>query len=444
MVRPEHVPDQAWVGQWVSAIGLVEPIHSTGSGPQRQKDVAISIKEQSQLRQLTEADALDRLGALRGPTSPSLDTTAGVRTVPVGTTPTPSQEQFEPEPVREFYFTPEPELERSPPLPAADAGHVPIGARPARPARWPWWVAATLIASMIAYAFYPTEASREHDPSVRLADEPPPPGPAPQRPAPSAQRDESSRLESQQELGAAPGAIPTRAGTLLVGTAADKGPASVLLLDGAAIPGLRDDVIVLAHRAIFPDREVIVGFTQCDGAAPPCGRRVPFWLELRAGSPAELRRKTGLWAGSGEGTVIATDAGVQVALGLWDGERRNATLTPAGNIVVSREREPIGRLDRADCATVLQAVEACRASRDCGTLESSAKRISPSQRTQLARMYHESTGLDATAFRGLCTRSCELGWTPSPGFVRRYVCNGARPGQWSSSDPTADLLSTGR
>ncbi len=442
IARLAHVPDQAWIGQWVSAIGLVDPVHSNGSGPQRRKDVAISIMEQSQLRQLTEADALDRLGALRGPTGPSSDTTAGVRTVPVGMTQTPSQDQSEPESLREFYFTPEPGLEPTPPPPAADAGSGPTrgGAAPARPARWPWWVAATLIASIVAYAIYPTQATREHDPSARLADEIRSPGPSPQSPTPSAKRDERGRLASQQDLDAAPGAIATAAGTLLVGTAADEGPASVVLLDGDPIPGLRDDVIKLVHRAVFSDREVIVGFTQCNGPAPPCGRKAPFWLELRAGSPAELRRKPDLWTGSGEGSVTATDAGVQVVLGLWDGERRTATLTPAGNIVVSREREPIGRLDRADCATVMQAVEACRASRDCSTLESSAKRISRSQRTQLARMYHESTGLDAAAFRGLCVRSCELGWTPSPGYVRRYVCNGAQPDQWFASDSTAGPL----
>jgi hypothetical protein len=185
---------------------------------------------------------------------------------------------------------------------------------------------------------------------------------------------------------------------------------------------------------------VIVGFTQCDGTEPPCGHKVPFWLELRAGAPAELRRNTNLWTGSGSVSVTATDGGVQVALGLWDGELRHARLTPAGNIVVTRERAAIGKLARADCQTVLQSVEACRASRDCSSLESSARRISPSQRAQLARMYHESTGFDATAFRGLCVRSCELGWTPSAGFIRRNVCNGARADQWSSSDPTKGLF----
>jgi len=131
--------------------------------------------------------------------------------------------------------------------------------------------------------------------------------------------------------------------------------------------------------------------------------------------------------------------GVQVDLGVWNGERRNATLTAAGDIVVSRARAPRRALNRSDCASVAQSAEACAASRDCSSFTSSARPISPSQWARLTRLYHESTGFDDAAFRALCVRSCQLGLTPSRGFIRRYVCSGAQSDQWPPGDPAAGL-----
>jgi hypothetical protein len=54
-------------------------------------------------------------------------------------------------------------------------------------------------------------------------------------------------------------------------------------------------------------------------------------------------------------------------------------------------------------------------------------------------MYHESTGLDAAVFRGLCIRSCELGLTPSLKLIRSNACSGAEPGQWLEGGPAAGL-----
>jgi hypothetical protein len=238
--------------------------------------------------------------------------------------------------------------------------------------------------------------------------------------------------------------VVTAAGTLLVGSAGDGGQARVVLLDGGAVPGLRDDAITLVHRAEYSDRDVVVGFTQCIGTAAPCGLQRPFWLELRAGFPPDVRRAPGLWASSGAGSVAASGDGVHVDLGLWNGERRNATLTASGNILVSRTREPSRPLNRADCSSVAQAAEACARSRDCSSFGSSARRIPPPQWARLTRLYHETTGLDGAAFRALCMRSCQLGLTPSRGFIRNRVCSGAPSDQWPASNPAADLLFEGR
>ena len=213
----------------------------------------------------------------------------------------------------------------------------------------------------------------------------------------------------------------------------------VLRVNDAVIPDLRDDAIVLSHRAVFSDREVITGFTQCAGSVPPCGRQQPFWLVLREGSPPALRRAPELWVGANGGRISATNDGVAIDLGRWDGELRSAQLSQAGNIVVKRTGDTIRPLSRADCAIVAQALEGCAASRDCRSFATSAQRIPARQWNQLTRMYHESTGLDVAVFRALCVRSCELGLTPSYGLIRANACSGAKPRQWRPDDPAAGM-----
>jgi hypothetical protein len=252
---------------------------------------------------------------------------------------------------------------------------------------------------------------------------------------------EASRLESQEVLSRARLPIATVAGTLAIGHADESATRPVVLLNGAAVPGLRGDEITLTHRAVYSDREIVVGFTRCNGKIAPCGLQQPFWLELQPGQPPAVRREAGLWVGpgTGAGAVVASATGVQVDLGVWNGEHRRATLTPAGNITVARKREPRRPLNRADCTTVIKAAESCASSRDCSSFMSSARPLSSSRWERLTRLYHESTGLDAPAFRALCVRSCELGLTPSDAFIQRRVCSGAEPGQWPPDDPAAGL-----
>jgi hypothetical protein len=251
----------------------------------------------------------------------------------------------------------------------------------------------------------------------------------------------ASRLESQEVLSKARLPLATSAGSLAIGHADESTAKPAVLLDGAAVPGLRNDAISLTYRAVYSDREIVVGFTRCNGTVAPCGVQQPFWLDLRPGQPPTVRRATGLWVGpgTGAGSVVASGKGVQVDLGVWDGERRSATLTKAGDIAVARRREPSRPLNRAECATVIAAAESCAASRDCGSFRSSARSIPTSRWERLTRLYHETTGLDAASFRALCARSCELGLTPSDNFIRQRVCSGAPPDQWPPDDPAAGL-----
>jgi hypothetical protein len=306
-----------------------------------------------------------------------------------------------------------------------------------------WWACAVMVASVLVHAglaLWTARTTVAPESGPARARETAAPAPLPtQRVRPEPERVVRT-LVSQQDL--TPSSLPlkTTAGTLTIAKAQDDAQASIVLLDGMPISGLRADKVTLVQRTVYSDHDIVVGFTQCNDTAAPCNHRQPFWLELRHGAPPSLRQMPDVWASSGAGSAAATDDGVQVDLGVWNGEHRNAVLTVVGDIVIARTPEPRRPLGRADCTTVIQSAASCATSRDCTSFASSAERIKPAQRVQLARLYHESTGLDDAAFRALCVRSCELGLTPSHGFIRRTVCAGAQPGQWSSTESVAGLI----
>jgi hypothetical protein len=421
LARLESAPDDTWVGQWVSAVGLVEPVASDRGGVPHQKNLTITIGEQGQLQRLSEAEASHRLRSQGVAPGRSQDPAGSVRTEPVA-----SVGRVE-------------DAVRSP------AGAVP----PRRPghSRGLWWGVAAVIALPAAYLLLSTDAAREQAiPSGAAGDAAPPAA------IDAARQTLEAPVEVRAEVieaGAEPIAardlkptettLETVSGALSIIAATDGECRRIGLPDGDTVADLCEDSIVFVHRAVFPDREVIVGFTRCDDAEAPCGLRRPFWLELRSESPPLLRRVPSLWAGSSQPTVAASSAGVRIDLGTWNGEHRHATLSAAGNIVVERKRVPMRPLGQSDCALVARSLEDCAASRDCSSFAGSARLIPSSRWARLLRAYHESTGLDVAAFRNLCVRSCELRLTPSFGLVRRFACNGARPDQWPPDDPTGGL-----
>ncbi|MBK7904241.1 MAG: hypothetical protein IPJ97_15835 [Proteobacteria bacterium] len=462
LANGRNVPDASWAGQWVRAIGLVEPVHGAGSGAGHPKDVAISITDSSQLHRLTAAEARRCLRGQRSRTRPVLDTTASVTTDRVVTDPA-RQPLIEPD--HALPSAPLPPQPLAVPAPATSSAPlptqpliVPPAAMPSTPLsptpaanrptdlvryrrrQWSWAAAALLVALAFYIVIDRQDPATPDLPMVhtQVEREPVPATPTTVRPAAHAV---ASRLEAQQVLDKSQLPVATLAGILAIESVDGPDARPVILLDGQPLPGLRDDEISVVRRAVFSDREIVVGFTRCNGTIAPCGRQQPFWLELRAGLPPDVRRAPGLWVGSGTaaGAVAVAADGVQVDLGIWNGERRLATLTAAGDVTVARTREPRKSLSRADCATVIKAAESCATSRDCGSFQSSARPISSSRWQRLTHLYHETTGLDAGSFRALCVRSCELGLTPSDNFIRQRVCSGARPDQWPPDNPAAGL-----
>jgi hypothetical protein len=458
----DATPDERWVGKWVSAVGLVEPVAQGPEAAQRQKNISISITESFQLQRLTEAEALYRLRSQTERATATPDGIGSVRTDPVDSEPemrprpavtTPAQIEVEPTRTVELKQTVEPQPAKrtqpakktQPPqrVQSSRKAQSPPKVQPPRNQRRAAWAAVAVLTALLGYLLFMPGADRQSEaPKTESAAEVPVAPAAELKPAekpPALPVDVASKLVSSRPLKTTDLAVETVAGKLVIWPALDDVRKRVLLVNDAVIPELRDDAIVLAHRAVFSDREVITGFTQCAGSVPPCGRQQPFWLVLREGRPPDLRRVPDLWVGAAGGRISVTNDGVAIDLGRWDGELRSAQLTQAGNIVVKRTGDTIRPLGRADCAIVAQALEGCAASRDCSSFAKSAQSIPARQWSQLTRMYHESTGLDVAVFRGLCVRSCELGLTPSFGLIRANACSGAKPGQWRPDDPAAGL-----
>jgi len=451
----DATPDETWFGKWVSAVGLVEPVAPGPATTQRQKHISISITEPFQLQRLTEAEALYRLRSQTERATATPDGIGSVRTDPVDPEPEmrprPAVVQTQPVPVaappkvrdisrpQRIATIAAPPRKVQPPPKVQPAPK----AQPPRDQRRAAWAALAVLTALLGYLLFMPDADRQSEsPKTETATEVPvAPAAEPKRAdkTPATAVEIASKLASSRPLKTTDLTVETVAGKLVIRPAEDDVRKRVLLVNDAVIPELRDDAIVLAHRAVFSDHEVITGFTQCAGSVAPCGRQQPFWLVLREGRPPDLRRVPDLWVGAAGGRISATNDGVAIDLGRWNGELRSAQLTQAGNIVVKRTGDTTRPLGRADCAIVAQALEGCAASRDCSSFAKSAQSIPARQWSQLTRMYHESTGLDVAVFRGLCVRSCELGLTPSFGLIRANACSGAKPGQWRPDDPAAGL-----
>ena len=248
---------------------------------------------------------------------------------------------------------------------------------------------------------------------------------------------QGSRLLAFEDLRSARPPIATIAGPLNIVTRAGPPRLSLVAVNGKTLKQSGAEVNVLAHRSVYADREVIVGFSDCTDTTSACERKEPFWLLLRKSKPTVFKRSPGLRANQNAGAVTAAPSGVHVDLGLWDGVRQTATLTSLDDIYITRVKESAAPLSGADCRAVAAALESCAASRECDGYDSVIRSVPAARMANVERLFHESTGLNAPMFRSVCVRSCELGLTPTSALVRREVCGGAAPAQWSQRSQDA-------
>jgi len=242
---------------------------------------------------------------------------------------------------------------------------------------------------------------------------------------------QGNRLLAFEDLRAARPPIATIAGPINIVTRAGPPRLSLVAVNGKTLEQSGAQINVLAHRSVYADREVIVGFSDCTDTTSACERKEPFWLLLRKSKPPVFKRSRGLRANQNAGAVTAVPSGVHVDLGLWDGVRQTATLTSLDDIYITRVKESPAPLSDADCRAVAAALESCAASRQCDGYQSVIRSVPAARMANVERLFHESTGLNAPMFRSVCVRSCELGLTPTSALVRREVCGGAAPAQWS-------------
>ena len=250
--------------------------------------------------------------------------------------------------------------------------------------------------------------------------------------APGAPRaTQGSRLLAFEYLTSARRPITTIAGPIDIVTRAGAPRLSLVAVNGKVLDQSAAELNMLVHRSVYADREVIVGFSDCLRTTPACERKEPFWVLLRRSQPPVFKRSPGLRANQNAGAVTALPSGVHVDLGLWDGVRQTATLTGLDDLYVARVRERSAPLSSADCRSVAAVLESCAASRVCGSYDGIIGSVPPDRVSQVQRLFHETTGLNAAMFRSVCVRSCELGLTPTSALVRREVCGGAVKDQWS-------------
>ena len=165
---PHAIPDDTWLGEWVSAVGLVEPVVSGQGSAQGQKHIAISITEPFQLQRLTEADAFHRLLARTERASRPLDGNGGVRTDPVdpvtGSRPQPAA-TIQPHHAQGLIPVSVVVPNAAEPLVGSREASIAVrsGERASRPLgqRWAAWAAASVIAVLAVYTLLSPRTDRE-------------------------------------------------------------------------------------------------------------------------------------------------------------------------------------------------------------------------------------------------------------------------------------------
>jgi len=467
---PAAVADEAFgstgraaAEDWLCATGLLEPVTSEIVDGRRQKFLTLAVDDAGQARRITREEAAYRAQGIGR--HPATDADQGVRTDPVeADRPEPSLARTVLTAATVVTAAPPDRIAVAPPpKPAAFRPQLEPAAKAER--RGPqtargtwlgtalviaiastlWWVSLPRHTSPIGTTSDSDERPREPAaPSTAAVAVPPsdaeavPPaetGPAAERPglAPPAA---STWMSLEGVRGAA-----LAGASVTIETSGSEPAAEFVASNGAPLPGLSARHVDLLYQATYGEQQAIIaGILRCPAVASGrCAADRPFWLEAGPGEAPRIRLVPGLGTGAAQIKLVSSDLGPRIDLGLWNGEHRSVDLTGTGNLLVTRQLVPPKPLDRAECLVVIRSLEACAASRDCTSVAASAGRLSDRQRERLEFMYHQSTGLDAAAFRALCIRSCELGLTPSAAFVRRTTCNGAAEGQWSAGE-VASLL----
>jgi hypothetical protein len=459
----DEVLDLAREGDWLSAIGLVDPPHVERIENHACKLVTLQIEHRSQLTRLSAAEARHRLAAsVRAPSGDDAET-GKIGTDPAF--PDPAEQATAVDAAAAVAPAPEHEP-RAGAVPATDetspGDWLPAAATIRLRSRA--WITGSVLAVAMLLAIWAgrswREAALDAEPATGasratgVAAEPPvdpeatgttdsaPPaqafGPAPgstgargpaTTPVVTAQEARLPSLRSARNLGPRDLPLATSLGRVAV---ARRNQLQLLVVDGREVDTIGAPLLKPLHLADFSERVVLTGVATCAPAVVDCRESAPFWLVLRRGATPRLIRSSATAAGSTAPEVTALASGIHVDLGLWNGMHRWAMLTARDDPFVVALPGPRTRLDRTQCSEVLRALESCAAVRGCGSFARIANALPPARAASVRRLFHATTGLNASQFRSVCVRSCELGLTPTRPFVQQRVCSGAERGQWDS------------
>jgi hypothetical protein len=236
-------------------------------------------------------------------------------------------------------------------------------------------------------------------------------------------------------------AVRTIAGRLAVEMSAT-GDRLVLQGRGLALPGPRFALVSITRHET---QDIVLISMSCGGTACAYNElafvrlfpnRAPL-VEMRPEFRVPVRR-----AGTLKNSVWRNGASTMVALGPDRGASLSARIGPESALELSRVPAKIARLSTRDCDTVRSMVRECaRFQTRCSTapfreFPENCPSATPLLKRTTTYLADHTTGFDLPDFAHVCARASQLNITPSDRFIRREICSGANPQQWSAEPPS--------
>jgi hypothetical protein len=220
------------------------------------------------------------------------------------------------------------------------------------------------------------------------------------------------------------------------------------------VPGGRQDRLTLSGRALglpgprlsllsvsrHADQDIVLVGMKCDGTT--CAYLDLAFVRIFKDRPPLVEMQPGFRVPTEQ--VAQLKQGIDfrgetttVALGLDRGASVSAKIGPGQAFDLTREAVAAQPLSRANCLTVMEAIDACAAfrkpCRNAG-FEDFPKNCPSAPRSlyrETTYLTNHTTGLDLPAFASTCARASQLHIAPSDEFVALEICSGADARQWS-------------
>lgn len=208
---------------------------------------------------------------------------------------------------------------------------------------------------------------------------------------------------------------------------------------GLALPGPRLSLVSITR---YDTQDIVLVSMNCDSTA--CSYNELAFVRLFPDRPPLVEMRPELRvpvsrAGSIRNSVWRAGDTTMVALGPDRGSRVSARIGPSSPLELTRAPAKIARLSTRECETVRSMIRECAQFRTrCSNASfkefpANCPSAPLSLKSKTAYLTNHTTGFDLPEFAHVCTRASQLNITPSDRFIRRELCSGADPRQWSAS-----------